>query len=157
MNRMLATCVLVIILGASILSVPATTYAGFQADYDRALKVFQSAKSNADYQAAIKAFSTLAERKDAGDLYANCLYWIAESWYGLKDYVQALNEFEKVLVTPKSNKEEAARYKVAICYVRLDWEDSARWELSRFLRDFPASNLAGSVKKELDKLPKSGR
>jgi TolA-binding protein len=128
-------------------------HAGFGADYNKVLKNFQSAKRPEDYKAAALQFGLLAERKDAGMLQSNCFYWLGECWYELRDYVQALNCFEKVLIFPKSNKEEAARYKVALCYVRLDWSDSARWELARFLRDFPASALVAVVKKELEKLP----
>lgn len=143
-----------LILTLSVLLFCTTAWAGgFQQDYDRALKAFQSSKSTSDYQAAAKAFSALVERKDGGTLHPNCIYWLAECWYGLKSYAQALNGFERALLYPKSNKEEACRYKVAICYVRLGWKEAAKWELSRFLRDYPKSNLAGSVKKELDKLP----
>ncbi len=129
--------------------------AGFNEDYEKAVKTFQSAKSSTDYQTAIRLFTALADRKEGGALHANCIYWLAESWYGLKDYVKALNGFEKVLLIPKSNKEEASRYKVGVCYVRLGWNDSARWELSRFLRDYPSSTLAGVTKRELEKLPAS--
>lgn len=62
--------------------------------------------------------------------------------------------FERVLSTPQSNKEEDARYKAAICCARLNWIQTARWELSRFMRDFPASRHINSIRAELDKLPK---
>jgi TolA-binding protein len=153
-SRILVSAISLILVG---LIPSGTAMAGFQQDYDKALKTFQNSKSPGDYQAAAKQFSALVERQDGGALHANCLYWLAECWYGLKDYVQALNGFEKALLFPKSNKEEASRYKVAVCYVRLGWKDSAKWELSRFLRDYPKSSLAGSVKRELDKLPKEDR
>jgi len=130
-----------------------TASAGFTQDYESALNTFRGAKAPADYQKAAKLFTTLADRKDAGDMAGNCLYWQAECWYGLKEYTKALSAFEKVLLLPKSNKEEACRYKVAVCYVRLGMNDSARWELTRFLRDFPSSTLTTSAKRELDRMP----
>jgi TolA-binding protein len=137
----------------SLLSVQ-TSLAGFQADYDKALATFRGAKVKADYEQAAAQFAALTQRKDAGSLQGNTIFWLAESYYGLKDYLRALNCFEKVLLTPKSNKEEDARYKVAVCYVRLGWNDAAKWELTRFLRDFPSSSKVETVRKELTKLPK---
>jgi len=131
--------------------------AGFQQDYDKAVTSFRSCKAPADYRKAAEEFGSLIARKDAGALLGNCLYWQAECWYGLKEYEKALNAFEKALLVPNSNKEEACRYKVAACYSRLGLNDSARWELTRFLRDFPNGSLTGSAKKELDKLPAGGR
>jgi len=68
--------------------------------------------------------------------------------------LKALNCFEKVLILPQSNKEEAARYKVAVCYARLGWNEAARWELDRFIRDYPSSSLVTKAKNELSKLGK---
>ncbi len=127
--------------------------ASFQTDYDKALATFRSAKAHADYEAAASMFAALTSRKDAGSLQANSLFWLAECYYGLKDYVRALNCFERVLLLPRSNKEEDSRYKVAVCYIKLGWNDAARWELTRFLRDYPASPKADLVRKELNKLP----
>lgn len=151
-KRRRSMCVVCCLLLAMAIN-PRDVSAGFPEDYDKALKTFQSAKVKGDYENAARLFTTLSLRKDAGTLYANTLYWLAESWYGLKEYVQALNGFEKVLLIPRSNKEEAARFKVGVCYARLGWNESARWELSRFLRDYPSSSLVGVVRKELGKLP----
>jgi len=84
----------------------------------------------------------------------NCIYWEGECWFALRDFLRALMTFERVLSTPQSNKEEDARYKAAICCARLNWIQTARWELSRFMRDFPASRHINSIRAELDKLPK---
>lgn len=127
--------------------------AGFQQDYDKAVASFRASKSPDDYRRAESQFAALIERKEAGDLLGNCLFWQAECWYGLKEYAKALNAFEKALLLPRSNKEEACRYKVAVCYARLEMNESAKWELTRFLRDYPKSELAGAAKRELDKLP----
>jgi len=132
---------------------PTMLIAGFQSDYDAALATFRAAKVQADYQKAASMFSELATKKEAGSLQANTLFWLAECYYGMKDYTRALNCFERVLLIPRSNKEEDSRYKVSICYVKLGLSESARWELTRFLRDFPSSSKADLVRKELNKLP----
>ncbi len=130
------------------------SFAGFREDYNQAYQTYQAAKSKAKIKASAEAFLKLAGRNDAGALKSNSLYWAAECWYDLKDYLRALNSFEKVLILPKSNKEEAARYKVAVCYTRLGWVKAARWELNRFIRDYPSSSLVDKAKKELEGLAK---
>jgi len=132
-------------------------FAGFQQDYDKAVESFRACKAPADYRKTAEMFGSLITRKDAGALLGNCLYWQAECWYGLKEFEKALNAFEKALLLPNSNKEEACRYKVAVCYAKLGWHDTARWELTRFLRDYPSGSLTSSAKRELDKLPAAGR
>lgn len=124
----------------------------FKADYDRAFSAYQSATTRADFEQAAKQFKTLAARKDAGGLRVNALYWQGECWYDIKQYVKALGCFDKILLQPNSAKEEDARYKVAVCYVRLGWKDAAKWELSRFMRDFPQSNLLAKARKELQRV-----
>jgi TolA-binding protein len=130
-----------------------TVWAGFPEDYDKALKVLQSATTKAEFEASSRTFEELTQRSDAGALKANALYWLAEAWYGMRDYLKALNGFEKVMLYPQSNKEEPSRFKVAACYARLGLTDSARWEFSRFLRDYPSSNLVKIARDELSKLP----
>ncbi len=128
--------------------------ASFPEEYNQAVKQFQSAKTRQDYELTAATFIHLAHRPDAGMLKANCIYWEGECWFALKDYLRALMTFERVLLIPKSNKEEDARYKVALCYARLNWVQTARWEFSRFMRDFPSSRHIKSIKIELDKLSK---
>ena len=146
--KFLSGCVVLMTLGLSNFA-----NAGFQADYDAALATFRSAKVQADYQKAASQFTTLAARSDAGTLKANTIFWLAECFYGMKDYTRALNTFERVMTIPKSNKEEDSRYKVAACYLRLNLREAARWELTRFLRDYPSSKKVDLVRKELNKLP----
>ncbi len=151
LNRHIAGITIILTLGGFV--APRLSLASFQSDYDAALATFRAAKVQSDYQQAASMFVVLANKKEAGKLQANTIFWLAECYYGMKDYNRALNSFERVLLFPKSNKEEDSRYKVAVCYVKLGWLDSARWELTRFLRDFPSSTKADMVRKELNKLP----
>jgi TolA-binding protein len=128
--------------------------ADFSADYNLTYQEYQAAKTGAQIETVADKFLKLADRDDSGALKANSIYWAAECYYDLKNYLKALNCFEKVLLLPQSNKEEAARYKVAVCYARLGWTEAARWELNRFVRDFPSSSLAGKAKNELNSLGK---
>jgi len=131
--------------------------AGIGAEYNDVYQNYKSATTKAEIEKAAQRFLALAERKDAGALKANSLYWAAECSYDLKEWLKALNGFEKVLLIPGSNKEEAARFKVAVCYARLGETGSAKWEFNRFLRDYPSSSLVQRVKKELNDLSNAGK
>ncbi len=135
-----------------LITSPIQLRADFRQDYDHAYQTYKAATTPAEIRTAARTFQMLADRKDAGNLKVNSLYWLAECWYDLKEYLKALNCFERALLYPMSNKEEAARFKVAVCYARLEWNEAARWELSRFLRDYPSSQLAGRVRQELQKI-----
>lgn len=134
---------------------PSLSSAGISAEYNQAYKSYQEAKTRVEITKAAERFLELADRDDAGALKANALYWAAECWYDLKEWLKALNTFERVLVTPGSNKEEAARFKVALSNVRLGNIESAKWELERFIRDFPSSSLIKRAGQELADLEKT--
>ncbi|NQT35718.1 tetratricopeptide repeat protein [bacterium] len=128
-------------------------YAGFRHDYTQAYKSYENAKNQAQLVASAERFLKLTERDDAGALKENCYYWAGECLYKLKKYHQALGSFERVMLMPGSNKEEAARFKAAMCYVKMENVKAARWELNRFLRDYPSSSLVKYVNNQLKKLP----
>ncbi|MCF7809879.1 tetratricopeptide repeat protein [bacterium] len=130
------------------------SFAGINAEYNQAYQDYQESKTKEEITRAAERFLELADRDDAGALKANALYWAAECWYDLKEWLKALNTFEKVLVIPGSNKEEAARFKVAVSNARLGNIESAKWELERFLRDFPSSTLVDRARQELGELKK---
>lgn len=143
------TLILSLIITSAVVS---PLEAGFREAYDTVYKTYQEASKREQIIDVAKSFAKLSERKDAGILIANVYYWQGECYYDLKEYEHALSCFEKALLYPQSNKEEAARFKVAICNLTLGNKATAKWEFSRFLRDYPSSNLAPRVRKELQRL-----
>ncbi len=152
MNRILMRGAVVFGLLFFCTLTPEVTAGAFAQDYDAAMAMYRVAKTKAEYEAAAQRFQALAERKDAGLYKVNALYWLAECWYDLKQYLRALNGFERVLLFPMSNKEADARFKVALCYARLGWVKGARWEFEQFLRDYPHSANASKARAELQRL-----
>ena len=69
----------------------------------------------------------------------NCQYWIGESYYGLRNYNQAIAEFEKVFSFANSNKIDDAQLKLGVCYLRLGDKAQARNEFDRLLSAYPSS------------------
>lgn len=144
----------VLITVFALLTATSVYAASFKEDYDAAYKSFESAKSNSEITKVAEIFRKLSERNDAGKLIANTHYWQGACWYRLEEYSRSLQNFEKVLTYPLSYKEEDARYKVAVCYMRLKEFETAKWEFNRFLRDYPQSKHAGTVRNSLAKIPK---
>lgn len=144
---------LIFLILITLASSPQFLLAAFQEDYSTAYKAFENAKSDADKRVVADNFIELSKRSDAGPLKGNTLYWAAECWYSTKEYMKALSGFERVLLLPGSNKEEDARFKVAYCYMRLGWNDAAKWELQRFLKDFPSSRHVNRIQNALKELP----
>lgn len=128
---------------------PSPSVAGFREDYTEAVARCEAAGTRQELLEAAAAFEKLSRRPDAGALLPNTFYWQGECWWSLKEFQRALGCFERSLVYPLSNKEEPARFKVALCYARLGFMEAARWEITAFLRDFPSSPLAPRLRTEL--------
>ncbi|MDP8229468.1 MAG: tetratricopeptide repeat protein [Candidatus Electryoneaceae bacterium] len=115
-------------------------HASFQQDYSKAYQTYENANTEAKLKAVAQQFEALTVRSDAGDRRYNALFWLGQCLMKMKRYLKALNTFERIFLIPNSNKDEDARFKVVICYARLGWNDTARWEINRFARDYPNSN-----------------
>jgi len=124
----------------------------FQEDYDQTYRDFQTAtdqNSKEKLRTCAERFHELSQRDDAGSLRANCIYWQGQCLYQMGSYLPAMQVFERVLTLPGSNKEEAARFKVVQCLIRLKWKKEAQWEFDRFGRDYTQSALMATLKAEM--------
>jgi len=148
-----------LVLITLVLGTISFVFAGsFKQDYARAYEAFKSAESRnkrAEIEQVAKTFNALAERNDAGILRANAYFWEAACYYYLKQYLWALQGFERVLIyNPIENKKEDARFKIIQCYVRLKWDKAARWEIERFKKDLWYSRHLKRIPRELRLLGK---
>ncbi len=128
----------------------ATTYdiTEYQSKYQEALNYF----NQRNYEAALNIFSNLLKTDTNNDLADNVQYWIGECHYMMGKYKVALTDFEKVFTFPKSNKNDYALFKIALCYLRLGDRERARDELQRFLDEYPDSPLRNRASDLLNKL-----
>jgi tol-pal system protein YbgF len=126
----------------------AATKLDFKGKYDQALRQF-NARS---YNDAIAAFGELLMADSEHSLSDNCQYWIGESYYGLRNYNQAISEFEKVFLFPSSNKVDDAQLKLGLCYMRLGDKAQARAEFDRLLANYPNSEYKAAAQKYLGQL-----
>ncbi len=120
----------------------------FEDDYRKALEQFNQKR----YQQALSIFKELLQRERDNSLSDNCQYWIGECYYAMKDYQQAIIEFERVLTFNNTNKDDDAQLKLGLCYLRLNDNEGARRELTRLLSNYPDSEFTQLGRKLLEGL-----
>ncbi len=109
------------------------------------LTAYQSARTlfeRADYERAIEAFkgilSSYPEDKEAD----NCQYWIGECYYGLREYQQAILEFQKVFAYMQTDKHDDAQLMIGLSYTKSGQKDKAQTEFKTFLNNYAGSEYA---------------
>lgn len=106
-----------------------------------------------NYDLAIMEFneylSLFRDNPQAGE----AQYWLGECYYGKKDYVRAIPEFEKVETNfPNSDKLVTALYKVARSYEESGNRPKAKAILERIVKDYPRSFEAKPAQEKLKEL-----
>ncbi|MBI5496769.1 MAG: tol-pal system protein YbgF [Deltaproteobacteria bacterium] len=123
-----------------------------QALYDFAKKAFDDgdpALAREGFEKFIKAFP-----KDK-DLLDNAYFWAGETHYAQKAYDKAILSYQKVITDfPKSEKADAALFKMGLSFSALTYDDDARVFFEELLQKHPKSPLAKDAKAKLDELAK---
>lgn len=118
--------------------------------YQAALATFKSG----DMAKARNELSRVIEMNPHHDLVANAQYWIGETYYGEKNYDQAILAFQDVISKyPKKDKAPAALLKQALSFKALADKKSARYLLRKLQEDYPRSDEAKRVPALLKELP----
>lgn len=110
------------------------------------------------YQQAVEGFQLYMQRYPKGTYADNSQYWLGESNYVIRNFDQAMIEFNKVISDfPASAKTPDAMLKIGfIYYEQAKWAD-ARAMLEKIRRDFPSSNASGLAAQRLDRMQREGR
>ena len=111
--------------------------------YTEARNLFESYQ----YRQAIEAFNRLLEQRPEDVLADNCQYWIGECYFGLKEYQQAIMEFQKVFAYAQTDKYDDAQLMIGLAYVRSGQRDKAQKEFETFLNNYATSEYAGVARK----------
>lgn len=100
-----------------------------------------------------EAFTAFLEKYPTHELAVNARYWLGETWYGEKNYEQAILEYQKVIKEyPGKEKVPAAMLKQALAFRELGDTKSARFILKKIVEDFPLSEEAGPAKEKLKEM-----
>lgn len=111
--------------------------------YLKGLETFKTG----DMAGARNQFTQFIEKNTGHDLTPNARYWIGETYYGEKNYEQAILEFQEVVKQyPKKEKAPAAMLKQALSFKALKDIKSTQYLLKRLTADYPKSDEAKKAK-----------
>lgn len=127
---------------------PVVTPANATSAYEAALNKFKAK----DFQGAIADMEALLNGNVEQKLADNCQYWIGESYYGLKNYKDALKQFNTVLGLPRSEKKADATLMAGNCQASLGNRAAAKEAYEKVVSDFPTSPLVDKAKDKLAKM-----
>jgi tol-pal system protein YbgF len=128
----------------------ADSSAGETAVVKRDYEIAWHALENRDYKLAISRFKDFLKRHPKSNLADNAQYWIGESHYGLRDFGQAIIEFDAVRRHyPQGEKVPAALLKQGYAFAELGEKLNARLLLQELVEKYPDSPEAGSAKLRL--------
>jgi tol-pal system protein YbgF len=122
---------------------------GAKKEYDDAWRLVE----RKDYRAAIPRLKEFLKKHSNSGLADNAQYWLGECYYGLKEYDQAILEFDAVRRKyPKGDKVPAALLKQGFAFAELGDKVDARLILQELVDRFPQSEEAGRAKQRLKTL-----
>lgn len=117
----------------------------FDREYTRAVNLFMDRR----YREASNIFTNLLNSGVDHPLLPNCQYWIGESLYGLGEYRQAIDEFQKVFDYASQLKHDDAQIMIANSYFMLGQRDRARQEYQRLVDRYPNSEYVSFARQRL--------
>jgi tol-pal system protein YbgF len=118
------------------------------ATYEGALKAFGEKK----YDEAVNMFETLLTGGIAEDMADNCHYWIGESYFGMKQYKDAMKHLEMVFQYKASEKKGDATYMIGRCYEATGDKAKAKEAYEKVTKDYPTCNSVKKAKERWGKL-----
>ena len=103
-----------------------------------------------DYRIAISRFKEFLKKHPKSNLADNAQYWIGESHYGLREFDQAIIEFDAVRRRyPQGEKVPAALLKQGYAFAELGEKVNARLLLQEVMEKFPETPEAAKAKMRL--------
>lgn len=118
-------------------------------EYDGAWKLLQGK----DYRGAIAQFKRFLRKYPKSNFADNAQYWVGESYYALKEFDQAILEFDVVRRKyPNGDKVPAALLKQGYAFAELGDRVDARLILQELIDRYPKSTEAQKAKSKVDSL-----
>jgi tol-pal system protein YbgF len=128
--------------------VQATPSASSTSGYEGALAAFRSR----DFAGAISGFENVLKGNTPDDIADNCHYWMGESYYGLRKYKDAIEQFQTVLNFKKSDKKDDAQLMLANARWAMGDKAGAREAYNTLIAAYPMSPLVAKAKEKIARL-----
>ena len=101
---------------------------------------------NKKFQTAIVEFQDIINRYPDSKLTENCHYWIAQSYFNMKDYPRAAEVFKAVIGDRRFNhKDDDASIMLGITYYRMNDFNAALLEFQNFITNYPDSEYKNKI------------
>ena len=121
-------------------------------EYERLLAQFR----DGDLDGARQGFAAFLRDHQNSDLSPNARYWLGESYYGKKDYKQAIDSYDRVEQDfPQSEKVPAAILKKGYAYLAMNDKKRASAAFKQVVTLYPRSPEAGKAFDKLSQLKES--
>ncbi|MBF8294833.1 MAG: ybgF [Bacteroidetes bacterium] len=118
------------------------------ASYEGAQKAFAEKK----YDDAIQMFQALLDGGSPEDLADNCHYWIGESYFGKKEFMEGVKHFEMVLQYKISEKKGDAHFMLGRSYEMLGDKAKAKESYEKVVKDYPTNDNVKKAKERWGRL-----
>jgi tol-pal system protein YbgF len=123
--------------------------AAVREEYEGAWRLLQGK----DYRGAIAQFKRFLRKYPTSSFADNAQYWVGESYYALKEFDQAILEFDVVRRKyPNGDKVPAALLKQGYAFAELGDRVDARLILQEVIDRYPKSTEAQKAKSKVDSL-----
>jgi tol-pal system protein YbgF len=137
------------VLPAEATEMAAAEYDGVRRDYEAGWRNLEKR----DYRSAIARFRDFLKKYPKSNLAANAQYWIGESHYALREFDQAIIEFDAVRTRyPESGKVPAALLKQAYAFAEMGETPHARLLLQEVVEKHAQTPEATQAKQKMKSL-----
>jgi tol-pal system protein YbgF len=130
------------------LQTPTANNGEFSTWYEQALNKYYAKQ----YAEAITMFRNVSDQFPNHPLRPNCLYWMGEAEYQLRNFQQAVEMWNLVLQASMSVKKDDALLMLGKTYAQIGRSDDARKALQRLIQEFPTSEYVSKAEAMLTKM-----
>lgn len=125
-----------------------------QQDYDTAINFLKKGS----YDRAAKGFRDFLTKYPQSTLRDNARYWLGETYYVMRNFRQAVDEFTKAIrENPKTPKAADILLKIGYSHYELGEWAKARSNLNQVISSYSGTPAAKSAEQRLAKMKKEGR
>lgn len=106
---------------------------------------------NSNFLSAVATFQSFLKQYPKSDMAANSQYWIAECYFGMRDYHRAIKEFQNYLEGyPQGKKKASAVLKQGLGFMELNMKEESKPFFNKVIKAFPGTPESSKAKEQLD-------